>query len=349
MTPAPIRYADAGVDRKRAKAAKRTVAELARRTFTRGVLADIGAFGALFELDTRRWRQPVLVSSADGVGTKLKVAALTSRYESVAADLVHHCVNDIAVLGATPLFFLDYVAAAQLDAGLLEQTFSGLSRACRALRIALVGGETAEMPGVYAPGEYDLVGFIVGVVEKKNLLDSRRVRPGDLLLGLSSTGLHTNGYSLARKLLFEVAGFDVDSIVPDLGNRVGDELLKPHWCYYPVLKPLLERGWLSAAAHITGGGITENLPRVLPPRCAAEIRLDSWPPPPLFRLLQRLGNLGPEEMLRTFNMGIGMILVVPPRHRGRVETALRRAHSEFYRLGEVVRGRRQVRYRGSWR
>jgi phosphoribosylformylglycinamidine cyclo-ligase len=349
MTPAPIRYADAGVDRQRAEAAKRKVALLARRTFTRGVLADIGAFGALFELPTRRWRRPVLISSADGVGTKLKVAALTGRYDSVAADLVHHCVNDIAVLGATPIFFLDYVAAARLDAALVQQTFAGLSRACRALRVALIGGETAEMPGVYAAGEYDLVGFIVGVAEKAKILDARRVRRGDVLIGLPSAGLHTNGYSLARKLLFEVAGYGVDSFVPELGNRVGDELLKPHWCYYSVMKPLLERGWLSAAAHITGGGITENLPRALPAGCAAEIRLDAWPLPPLFRLLERLGSLPPEEMLRTFNMGIGMILVVPSRHRARVESSLRRARSEFYRLGEVVRGRRQVRYRGSWR
>ena len=349
MTPATIRYAEAGVDRERAEAAKRSVARLARRTFTRGVLADIGAFGALFELDTRRWRRPVLVSSADGVGTKLKVAVLARRYDSVAADLVHHCVNDIAVLGATPLFFLDYVAAAKLKASLLEQTFGGLSRACRALRVALVGGETAEMPGVYAPGEYDLVGFIVGVVDKPKILDARRVRPGDALLGLPSTGLHTNGYSLARKLLFDVAGFGADSFVPELGNRVGDELLKPHWCYYPVMKPLLERGWLSGAAHITGGGITENLPRSLPSGCAAEVRLDAWPLPPLFRLLERLGSLPPDEMLRAFNLGIGMILVVPPRHRARVEASLRRARSEFYRLGEVVRGRRRVHYRGSWR
>lgn len=349
MTPAPIRYADTGVDRQRSEAAKRVVTGLARRTFTRGVLADIGGFGALFELNTRRLRQPVLVSSADGVGTKLKVAALTGRYDTVAVDLVHHCVNDIAVLGATPLFFLDYVAAAQLDANLLQQTFLGMSRACHALRIALVGGETAEMPGVYAAGEYDLVGFVVGAVDKAKILGARRVRPGDVLLGLPSTGLHTNGYTLARKLLFEVAGFGVDSFVPELGNRVGDELLKPHWCYYPVLKPLLERGWLNAVAHITGGGITENLPRVLPPRCVAEVRLDSWPPPPLFRLLQRLGNLAQDEMLRAFNLGIGMILVVPRRYRARVETRLRRARMDFYRLGEVVPGRRQVRYRGSWR
>jgi phosphoribosylformylglycinamidine cyclo-ligase len=283
------------------------------------------------------------------VGTKLKVAALAGRYDSVAADLVHHCVNDIAVLGAKPLFFLDYVAAARLEPSLLEQTFAGLSRACRALRIALVGGETAEMPGVYAPGEYDLVGFIVGVVEKSKILQAKRVHPGDVLLGLSSTGLHTNGYSLARKLLFEIAGFGVDSFVPELGNRVGEELLKPHWCYYPVVRPLVERGWLSGAAHITGGGISENLPRVLPSGCAAEIRLDAWPRPPLFRLLERLGNLPADEMLRTFNMGIGMILVVPARHQARAEAALRRSRSDFYRLGQVVQGRRQVQYRGSWR
>jgi phosphoribosylformylglycinamidine cyclo-ligase len=187
------------------------------------------------------------------------------------------------------------------------------------------------------------------VVEKSKILQAKRVHPGDVLLGLSSTGLHTNGYSLARKLLFEIAGFGVDSFVPELGNRVGEELLKPHWCYYPVVRPLVERGWLSGAAHITGGGISENLPRVLPSGCAAEIRLDAWPRPPLFRLLERLGNLPADEMLRTFNMGIGMILVVPARHQARVEAALRRSRSDFYRLGQVVQGRRQVQYRGSWR
>lgn len=348
MTSAPIRYADAGVDRHRAEQARRHVARLARRTFTRGVLADIGSFGALYQLDLRRWRQPVLVTSVDGVGTKLKVASLVGTHATVAADLVQHCVNDIAVLGATPLFFLDYIAAGRLQSDLLAQVFTGLSRACRALRVALIGGETAEMPDLYAPGDYDLVGFILGVVERKKILDASRVRPGDCLIGLASAGLHTNGYTLARKLLFEVAGLTVDSQVPELENTLGAELLRPHWCYYSLMKPLLERGWLSAAAHITGGGLTENLPRVLPAGCAAEIHLDRWPLPPLFRLLQRLGNLPPDEMLRTFNVGIGMVLVVPRRYLIRVERYLRRHRARYYLLGEVGRGRRQVLYRGSW-
>lgn len=348
MPPVPIRYADAGVDRSRSAEAKQRVARLARQTFTRGVLADIGGFGALFELERRRWRRPVFVASVDGVGTKLKVAALAGEYRGVAADLVHHCVNDIAVMGATPLFFLDYIASSRLEPPVLEQVFAGLARACRALGVALIGGETAEMPGVYSLGEHDLVGFILGVVERTKILDGRRVEEGHHLVGVASTGLHTNGYSLARKLLFEVAGLTVDSFLPELHKKLGSELLKPHWCYYPLMKPLLERDWLSAAAHITGGGLTENIPRVLPPGCAAEIHLDRWPVPPLFRILERLGSLPPDEMLRTFNMGIGMVLIVPPRHLAKVEAHLRRQRAACFPIGEVVRGRRQVRYRGRW-
>jgi phosphoribosylformylglycinamidine cyclo-ligase len=347
MTPAAIHYADAGVDRERARAVKQRIARLARSTFTRGVLGEIGRFGALYQLP-RRWRRPVLVASVDGVGTKLKVAAQVGRHNTVGADLVHHCVNDIAVQGAAPLFFLDYVASGRLTPDLLEQVSSGMSRACRALRIALIGGETAEMPDVYAAGDYDLVGFVLGAVERDKILDGRRVRPGDRLIGLASTGLHTNGYSLARKLLFEVAGLSVDSRLPELKSTVGDELLKSHRCYYPAMKPLLERGRLTAAAHITGGGLTENVPRVLPRRCAVEIQLDRWPVPPLFRLLQRLGKLPTEEMLSTFNMGIGMVLFVPPRHTAGVERLLQRRRTAFFHIGEVVRGRPQVHYQGRW-
>lgn len=348
MSAPAIRYADAGVDRERADLAKQRIARLARSTFTRGVLDEIGGFGGLFALERRRWRRPVLVASMDGVGTKLKVATALGRHESVAADLVRHCVNDIAVQGATPLFFLDYVAASQLDPGLLEQVFTGLSRACRALGVALIGGETAEMPGVYAPGEYDLAGCIVGVVEQSKVLDGSRVRPGDQLLGLPSAGLHTNGYSLARKLFFEVAGLSPDSHLPELRGSVGAELLKPHLCYYSVLKPLLEKSWVSAAVHITGGGLTENIPRLLPRGCAAEIRLDAWTIPPVFRILERLGSVPGGEMLRTFNMGIGMVLMVRARRVQAVERLLTRRRAAFFRIGEIVRGRRTVRYRGSW-
>ena len=348
MSAPTIRYADAGVDRGRAEQAKQRIARLARRTFTRGVLAEIGSFGALYALERGRWRQPVLVTSVDGVGTKLKVAAQAGAHEVVGADIVHHCVNDIAVQGAAPLFFLDYVASSRLEPGVLEQVFTGMTRACRALGVALIGGETAEMPGLYAPGDYDLVGFILGAVERRRILDGRRVRPGDRLLGLASTGLHTNGYSLARKLLFEVASLSLESRVADLEGTVGEELLQPHWCYYPLMKPLLDKEWLSAAAHITGGGLTENLPRVLPAGCGAEIRMGRWPVPPFFRLLERLGRLPPDEMLRTFNMGIGMVLVVSPRHLAKVEKHLRQRRAAFWEIGEVVRGLRAVRYRGSW-
>ena len=348
MSLTTIRYANAGVDRDRAQAVKQRIAHLARRTFTRGVLAEIGSFGALYALERRRWRQPVLVASVDGVGTKLKVAAQVGAHHVVGADLVHHCVNDIAVQGATPLFFLDYIASSKLDLKVIEQVCVGMSRACRALGVALVGGETAEMPGLYTPGDYDLVGFVLGVVERNKILDGRRVRPGDRLIGLASTGLHTNGYSLARKLFFEVAGLTAASYVPELKNKLGRELLKPHRCYYPIMKPLLGNDWLSAAAHITGGGLTENIPRVLPRHCRAEIHLGCWSVPPVFRLLQRIGNLPAEEMLRTFNMGIGMVLIVPQRYSSNVKRFLRRHRASFFDIGEVGRGRPAVRYRGSW-
>jgi phosphoribosylformylglycinamidine cyclo-ligase len=349
MPRSAIRYADAGVDRRRAERAKQRIARLARSTFTRGVLSEIGRFAALFELDPRRWRRPVLLTSVDGVGTKLKVATLAGRHEGVGEDLVHHSVNDIAVHGATPLAFLDYVGSSRLDPRVLEQVFRGMSRACRRLGVALIGGETAELPGVYIGDGYELVGFILGVAERDRILDGRRVRRGDILLGLPSTGLHTNGYSLARKLLFDVGGYSVHDKPAELGTTVGDALLKVHRCYYPVIKPLLEKGWLSAAAHITGGGLTENIPRVLPGNCAVRVRLGSWPVPPLFRLLERLGKLPPDEMLRTFNLGIGMVLMVPRRRLADVQRFLKRRRESSFVIGEVVRGRPSVHYSGSWR
>ena len=344
-------YADAGVDRTQARAAKTRIRQLARRTFTRGVLADIGSFGALYALDRKRWRRPVLVSSVDSVGTKLKVAFRMDRHDTVGEDIVNHCVNDIAVQGATPLFFLDYIAASKLRPAVIADLVAGMSRACRAAGVALVGGETAELPDFYHPGEYDLVGFILGVVERKKLLDGSRVRAGDILLGLASSGLHTNGYALARKLFFDVARLTPNSYIPELGHRLGPELLKPHRCYYLAMAPLLARGLLSAAAHITGGGLTENIPRVLPRNLAAEIHLDRWQPLPIFRLLEKLGHLSREEMLRTFNLGIGMVLIVPPQHLTRVEASLRRHRQRFYRIGQVIPhpGPPRVVYRGRWR
>src|SRR5580700_5141725 len=306
-----MRYADAGVNISVADEAKRRIAALAKKTFQRGVLAPIGGFGALFQLDRKRWRDPVLVASADGVGTKLKIAFATGVHSTVGADILNHCVNDILTQGAEPLFFLDYLAMGKMDARIVEQVIEGMSRAARKAGCALIGGETAEMPGFYAAGQYDLAGFIVGAVERKKQLDVRRVKPGDLLLALPSSGLHTNGYSLARKLVFEVAKLGPNTYVAEVGNKIGAELLKPHRSYWPLVKNTLARGWVTSMAHITGGGITGNLPRALPTNVQAVIELGSWPVLPIFQYLAKLGKIDREELLQAFNLGLGMILVVP--------------------------------------
>ncbi len=333
-----MRYADAGVNIALADQAKQKIARLAARTFTRGVVGGIGAFGALFQLDRKRWRDPLLVSSADGVGTKLKIAFAMGVHSTVGADLVHHCVNDILTLGAEPLFFLDYLAVGGINPSVIEQIVEGISRACRATDCALIGGETAQMPGFYAAGEYDLAGFIVGAVERGRVLGPERVKRGDVLIALPSAGLHTNGYSLARKLVFDQEGLKPDTYVAAINNKIGAELLKPHVCYLPALKNALARGWLSAMAHITGGGIPGNLPRVLPRSMRAEIALGSWPVPPIFGYLAQIGRLDREELLATFNLGVGMILIVPPNHVRPLETDLRRRREKFYRIGQVVGG-----------
>ena len=330
-----MKYSDAGVDITAADVAKQRIKLLAGRTSTRGVLAGVGGFGSLFALDRKRWREPVLVASADGVGTKLKIAFAMNVYSTVGADLVNHCVNDILCQGAEPLFFLDYLAMGKLEPRTVEQIVEGLSRACRQTGCALIGGETAEMPGFYPPGEYDLAGFIVGVVERKNILDGRRVRSGDVLIGLPSAGLHTNGYSLARKLCFDVARLKPDTYVHDIGNKIGAELLKPHRCYWPMLKNSLSHGWISAMAHITGGGIPGNLPRVLPRNTQALVELGSWPVPRMFRYLARVGKVEQEEMLRTFNCGIGMVLVVSAANVKKVEGELKRRREKFFRIGRI--------------
>jgi phosphoribosylformylglycinamidine cyclo-ligase len=329
-------YADVGVNIPLAEQAKQRIRRIASRTFTRGVIGGIGSFGGLFALDPK-WREPVLVSSADGVGTKLKIAAAAGVHSTVGGDLVNHCVNDIITLGAEPLFFLDYLAMGKLDPNVIEQLVDGMSRACHATGCALIGGETAEMPGFYPPGEYDLAGFIVGVVERANLKKTAGVRPGDLLLALPSTGLHTNGYSLARRLVFETAGLQPETYVAEVSNKIGAELLRPHRCYWPMLKTTLARGWLSAMAHITGGGIPGNLPRVLPRGVQAEIELGSWPVLPIFSYLASLGKLERDELLRVFNLGVGMILVVPPENHHAVESELKRRREKFYRIGQLRR------------
>ena len=300
-------YRQAGVDIDAGNEAVRRIRSLARSTFTPGVLSDTGSFGGLFQLpggDT------VLVASADGVGTKLRVAFATGRHTTVGVDLVNHCVNDILVQGAEPLFFLDYLATGRLDPQVAVDVVEGLSRDCRENGCALLGGETAEMPGFYADGEYDVAGFIVGAVPRGRVVDGTSIGPGDVLIGLPSSGLHTNGYSLARRIAFDLAGLDVGSFVPDLGGSLGDVLLAPHRSYLPVVRPLLASRVIKGMAHITGGGITDNLPRVLPDGTEALVDRDAWPVPAIFSWLQRTGSVPDADMLRTFNMGIGLILAV---------------------------------------
>jgi phosphoribosylformylglycinamidine cyclo-ligase len=345
-----MKYADAGVNIAVADEAKQRIRHHASRTFSSSVLGGIGGFGALFALDRKKWREPVLVSSADGVGTKLKVAIAMGVHATVGGDLVNHCINDILVQGAEPLFFLDYLAMGKLEPQVVEQLVEGMSRSCRKAGCALIGGETAEMPSIYPPGEYDLAGFIVGIVERKKLLTGKSVHPGDTLIALPSAGLHTNGYSLARKLLFEVANLKPDAYVAQVGNKIGAELLKPHLCYAPALKNVIARGWISALAHITGGGIPGNLPRVLPSGVKAEIDLASWPVPAIFKYLAKLGKIDSDELLQTFNMGVGMILVVPPKNVKAVEGDLKKRREKFFRIGRIERaesGKARVAYSGS--
>jgi phosphoribosylformylglycinamidine cyclo-ligase len=338
-------YRESGVDIDAGNETVRRIKSLARGTFTPGVLSDIGSFGGLFRLDRERYRDPVLVSSADGVGTKLKIAFLSGRHDTVGADLVNHCVNDILVQGAEPLFFLDYLATGRLSPDVAEHIVAGVARACRENHCALIGGETAEMPGFYADGEYDLAGFVVGIVEQAGLVDGGTIVPGDVLVGLPSAGLHTNGYSLARRVLFEVAGFELDTVVPELGRTVGDALLAPHRSYLIGVRPLLEGRIVKGLAHITGGGITENLPRTLPEGCAAEIDLHAWSVPPIFGLLQERGHIARDEMFRTFNMGVGLIVVCGAADAERAIDILARAgEPHAFRLGFVVAGDRTVRY-----
>lgn len=343
-TPPSITYADAGVDIDRGNKTKKRIKYLAHKTFTKGVLSEIGGFGGLFAIDKTKYQDPVLVSSVDGVGTKLKIAFDMSLHSTIGGDLVNHCVNDIAVQGAAPMFFMDYLATGKLDPTIAEQVVEGLADACKQNGCALIGGETAEMPGFYPEGEYDLAGFILGVVEREKIITGKNVQIGDIILGLASNGLHTNGYSLARKLLFEVAGYTVDSYVNELKGKVGNELMRTHKSYWPSIKRLVEADCVSAMAHITGGGITENLPRVLPKSVAAQIELGSWPALPIFEHLQQLGNVPQDEMLRTFNMGIGMLLVVPSEKFKKVQTLLDRSGEKSFTVGRIVKGDRKVTY-----
>jgi phosphoribosylformylglycinamidine cyclo-ligase len=330
-----VDYRQSGVDIDAGNEAVRRIRMLARQTYTPGVLAGVGSFGGLFGLDASM-SDPVLVASADGGGTKLKVAFMAGVHDTIGEDLVNHCVNDILVQGARPLFFLDYLATGTLAPDVVEQIVAGVARACIDNGCALLGGETAEMPGFYAAGEYDVAGFIVGLVSRAAIIDGRGIVAGDQLVALPSSGLHTNGYSLARRIAFDVLGLDVASTVSELGSTVGDALLRPHRSYLRVVTPLLGGRRIKGMAHITGGGITENLPRVLPAGLGFSLDRGSWTVPPLFTWLQRGGSVPDAEMFRAFNMGVGMILVCSPADTDSVVAELRAAGEEAWRLGEIV-------------
>jgi phosphoribosylformylglycinamidine cyclo-ligase len=331
-------YREAGVDVGAADAAKTRIKALARGTFNPAVLSEIGSFGGMFRPDFARYREPVLVASTDGVGTKIQVAIAAGIHDTVGYDLVAHCVNDILVQGATPLFFLDYIALGKMDVARVEAIVRGFSRGCAEFGCPLIGGETAEMPGTYAADDYDLAGFIVGVVERQRALTGERVREGDVLLGLPSAGLHTNGYTLARKVLLEGLGHRVDTHLPELGTTVGGALLAPHRGYLAALEPLLEREKVHALCHITGGGFQGNLPRILPEGLCARVRASAWAVPPLFRLIQQGGGIAADEMFRTFNMGIGMVAVVAPEDLHDVEHSLERRGEQSFVIGSVGAG-----------
>lgn len=329
-----LSYREAGVDRAAAERAKGRIGELVASTNVEGVLSAVGSFGGLFRVPSGL-RSPVLVSSADGVGTKLKVAIRAGRHDTVGRDLVNHCVDDILVEGARPLFFLDYIGMGALDEGVVEALVAGLARGCRDNGCALLGGETAEMPDFYAPGDYDLAGFIVGLVEEEGRPGASRVRAGDRLVGLASDGFHTNGYSLLRTLLFDRLGLDLDDPFPEAGDPVGDVLLRVHRSYLDAVHPLVEAGRVRALAHITGGGIPGNLNRSIPPDLQARVDTASWTRPPEFRGVMRAGGVAEAEMYETFNMGVGLILVVPDDDAARILSDLETAGERAWVMGEL--------------
>ena len=339
----PIQYKDAGVNIDEADRAVGFIRSHARKTFTKGVLTDIGTFGAGFSM--AGWKKPILISSADGVGTKIQIAFQTGRHNTVGEDLVNHCVNDIAVQGARPLFFLDYFAAGTLDAAVAGAVVEGIGRGCKANGCALIGGETAEMPGLYAPGEYDLAGFIVGAVEPRQMLNGKTIAAGDVLIGLPSNGLHTNGYSLARKLWFDIAGLKPDSFVPELGSTLADELLKVHRSYLKAILALNDAKLLKGAAHITGGGITDNTPRMLPAGLSANIDLKSWQVPPVFEMMRQIGSIPADDYRRTFNLGVGMILAVSANKASTAITALKKMKQPNFIIGTVAKTPRGAKQR----
>ncbi len=342
----PITYSDAGVDIDAATRATDKIKELAKRTFNQRTLSEIGSFGGMFDGAFPQLKQPVLVASADGVGTKLKIAFLAGVHNTVGRDLVNHCVNDILVQGARPLFFLDYIATGKLLPDVVASIVEGVANGCQENGCVLLGGETAEMPDFYSEGEYDVAGFIVGVADREKIIDGKRITPGDALLALPSVGLHTNGYSLARKLFFEVAGYDANTCLDELGTTVGEALLQEHVSYLKPLDGLLDSGMIKGLVHITGGGLTDNIPRILPPGAAVEIDKDSWPVLPIYKLMQQIGNVAEAEMYRTFNMGVGMVVVCAADQAVIISDLLAGVGMMSYEIGRVSEGSGDVRIGG---
>jgi phosphoribosylformylglycinamidine cyclo-ligase len=338
----PVTYRDAGVDIDAGNRATERIKELARGTFNARTLSEIGSFGGMFDGAFPQMRQPVLVASADGVGTKLKVAFATGVHNTIGRDLVNHCVNDILVQGARPLFFLDYIATGKLSPDTVAGIVEGIAKGCRENGCVLLGGETAEMPGFYADGEYDVAGFIVGILDRDQTIDGHTISPGDTVLALPSVGLHTNGYSLARKLFFEVAGLSPDVYLGALNETVGEALLRPHASYLRPLEGLLDGGVIKGLAHITGGGLTENIPRILPQGTGVELKRGAWPVLPVFEVMQQIGNIEAAEMDRTFNMGVGMIIVCAEADASKIKSHVESSGEACYEVGRVTKGDKSV-------
>ncbi|MFB3895264.1 MAG: phosphoribosylformylglycinamidine cyclo-ligase [bacterium] len=350
-----ITYKDAGVDTAAKNILLTRIKKYARDTFTPGVVSDLGLFGGLFSLEKTGFQTPILVSSVDGVGTKLKVAFQMNKHETIGIDLVSHCVNDILVQGAIPLFFMDYIATGKLDSKVLESVIKGVAQGCKQSDCALIGGETAEMPGFYPVGEYDLAGFIVGVVDRDKIIDGNTIKPGDKVIGLESSGLHTNGYSLARKIIFEKDKYNPFDYINALSASIGEVLLIPHKCYAPSILPILypdkytfksairnQQSAIRGMAHITGGGFYDNIPRILPENIGVTIDKSSWNVPEIFKMLQKDGGVSEHEMFWTFNMGIGLVLIVDKSEVKNITTALEKLGEHPHLIGEVTKGKKEV-------
>ncbi|MDK2823820.1 MAG: phosphoribosylformylglycinamidine cyclo-ligase [Clostridia bacterium] len=340
-----LSYSQAGVDIDKGNEAVELIKPLVKSTFRPEVLTELGGFGGLFALDTSRYQEPILVSGTDGVGTKLKIAFQMNKHDTIGIDAVAMCVNDIVVSGAEPLFFLDYLAVGKLEPAQVTEIIKGIAEGCRQAGCALIGGETAEMPGFYPPGEYDVAGFVVGVVDKAKIIDGRDIRPGDIILGLPSTGLHSNGFSLARKVFLDRAGYSLEMYIPQLEKKLGDVLLEPTRIYVSLIQKLISSTKVKGLAHITGGGLTENMPRILPKGCQAVINKNIWPVLPVFKLIKELGQVAEDEMYRTFNMGIGMVIIADEEEAEKIKRLCRELGEQIYSIGFIEKGETRVCYR----